>query len=121
MSDEKSVQNTDVLPRLLGRLIWIAGANLVVMLVLAVCIVAVVMPKLERAVATTERVEARFQSFADDVQPVVGAGAGKAVETIKNMDATKLSETATQSTDQAIEALGDRAKRFLRRDEKETP
>jgi hypothetical protein len=59
------------------RLTWLASANLAVMAVLLVALVAMLIPKLERAVSTTERVEARFQSFADDVQPVVGAGAGQ--------------------------------------------
>ncbi|MGB7323719.1 MAG: hypothetical protein WBD31_02520 [Rubripirellula sp.] len=97
------------------RLVWVGIANLVVMTVLAASIVLLMLPKLERAVATTERVEARFQSFADDVQPVVGAGAEKAVEAIKKMDADKLSETATESSDATIRALGEKAKRFLDR------
>ncbi|QDT44905.1 hypothetical protein Pan241w_50210 [Gimesia alba] len=100
------------------RLTWVSIANLVVMVVLLVALVAMMIPKLERAVATTERVEARFQSFADDVQPVIGAGAGKAVETIKSMDAKRLSETATESSDKTIRALGERAKRYLDRDKK---
>tara|TARA_A100001391_G_scaffold133406_2_gene92385 strand:- start:113 stop:475 length:363 start_codon:yes stop_codon:yes gene_type:complete len=100
----------------LRRLTWIATANLAVMAMLLIALVALLIPKLERAVSTTERVEARFQSFADDVQPVVGAGAGKAVEAIKQMDAKQLSETATQSSDATIQALGERAKRYLERD-----
>ena len=34
------------------------------------------LPKIERAIETTERVEARFQAFADEVQPVMTVGAG---------------------------------------------
>lgn len=102
------------------RLTWLAAANLVVMAVLLVALVALLIPKLERAVSTTERVEARFQSFADDVQPVVGAGAGKAVEAIKQMDAKRLSETATESSDETIRALGERLQRYLDRDKNET-
>ena len=100
----------------LQRLVWLAAANLAVMAILLVTFVVLLIPKLERAVSTTERVEARFQSFADDVQPVVGAGAGKAIEAIKQMDAKRLSETATDSSDDTIRAIGERAKRFLDRD-----
>ena len=71
--------------------------------------------------STTERVEARFQSFADEVQPVVTAGAGKAIESIQKMDADRLSETATEKADTLIEAAAESAKRYLERnqDEKE--
>lgn len=102
------------------RLTWVTTANLVVMVVLLVALVALLTPKLERAVSTTERVEARFQSFADDVQPVIGAGAGKAVEAIKQIDAKRLSETATESSDETIRALGERAKRYLDRDKQDS-
>jgi hypothetical protein len=98
------------------RLTRLAAANLAVMTVLIVALVALLIPKFERAVSTTERVEARFQSFADEVQPVVGAGAGKAVEAIRQMDAKRLSETATESSDDTIRALGERTKRYLDRD-----
>jgi len=74
------------------------------------------LPKVERAVQTTERVEARFQAFADEVQPIVTTGAGKAVETIKEIDAERLSETATEKTDSLIDAAAERAKRLLEND-----
>ncbi|KAA1257494.1 hypothetical protein LF1_53430 [Rubripirellula obstinata] len=98
------------------KLVWLSTAILTVMAVLLIALVALLIPKLERAVSTTERVEARFQSFADEVQPVVGAGAGKAVEAITQMDAKRLSEAATDSSDETIRAIGERAKRFLDRD-----
>lgn len=62
---------------------------------------------------TKKRVEARFQAFADDVQPVLTTGAGKAIETIKKMDSDKLSETATEKSGSLINSAADRAKRFL--------
>ena len=101
---------------LVRRLTWLASINLAVMIALLIVFAVFLIPKLERAVATTERVEQRFQSFADDVQPVLGAGAGKAVETIEGMDADRLSESATESSDETIRAIGERAKRFFDRD-----
>lgn len=106
-------------PELSKKLTWmicLLAANLLAM-VAVVCVMAFgLLPKIERAVQTTERVEARFQSFADEVQPVVTAGAGKAVEAIRKMDADRLSETATEKTDSLIDTAAERAKRFLERD-----
>lgn len=92
--------------------------GLLVILVLT-AIVYMLLPKIERALGATERIEARFQSFADEVQPVLTAGTGKAVETIKNMDADSLSQTVTEKTDSLIDAAADRAKRFFDRDMEE--
>ncbi|MBL8828203.1 MAG: hypothetical protein JNM18_14580 [Planctomycetaceae bacterium] len=103
----------------LKKLTWIANlqiANLVVMFVLAAALLFGLLPKIERAVQTTERVELRFQAFADEVQPVVTAGAVKAIESIRKMDADQLSEKATQKTNALIDAATDRAKRFLESD-----
>ena len=97
-------------------MIVVLAANLFVTVVFACAMVLALLPKIERVVQTTERVEARFQSFADEVQPVVTAGTGKAFETIKNVDADRLSETATEKTDTLIDAAAERAKRFLERD-----
>jgi hypothetical protein len=109
------MNDTDLSKKLTWMIVLLA-ANLLVT-VAAVCAIALgLLPKLERAVQTTERVEARFQSFADEVQPVVTAGAGKAIETIEKMDADRLSETATEKTDTLIDAASERAKRFLERD-----
>lgn len=102
------------------RLVWLAIANLIVMVVLTAALVFLMIPRLERAVATTERVEARFQSFADDLQPVLAAGAGKSIEAIQKMDADQLAETATESSDATIRELGQRAKRFLKGDAQES-
>ena len=82
--------------RKLNWVIWLLAANLLVMVLGAAALVFGLLPKLERAIEATERVETRFQSFADEVQPVLTSGAGKAIETIKKMDADKLSETATE-------------------------
>jgi len=71
------------------------------------------MAKVERVVQTTERIEARFQSFANEVQPVVSASAGKAIEAIQKVDADKLSETVTEKTDNLINSASDRAKRKI--------
>src|SRR5687767_5921411 len=94
-------------------MICLMTANLIGMATLACAVVFGLLPKVERAVQTTERVEARFQSFADEVQPVVTAGAGKAIETIKKIDAESLSETATEKADALMDAAAERAKRFL--------
>ena len=102
--------------RKLTWVIWLLGANLIVMAIAASAMVFGLLPKIERAIQTTERVEARFQAFADEVQPVLTAGAGKAIETITKMDADKLSETATEKTDSLMDAAAERAKRFLDRD-----
>ena len=102
--------------RKLTWVIWLLVANLVVMAIAAGATVFGLLPKIERAIETTERVEARFQAFADEVQPVLTAGAGKAIETIKKMDSGKLSETATEKTDSIMDAAAERAKRFLDRD-----
>lgn len=107
----------------LKKLNWVIGllaANLLVMTGVAFAMVQGLLPKLERAVLTTERFEARFQSFADEVQPVVSAGAGKAVETIKKMNSERLSETATEKTNSLMDAAAERTKRFLERDKTET-
>ena len=60
----------------------------------------------------TERVEARFQSFADDVQPAIKFGAEKAVEAIGGMDTKGLSEKANE----VIDAAAKRANRALEKD-----
>ena len=102
--------------RKLTWVIWLLAANLIVMAIAAGAMVFGLLPKIERAIQTTDRVEARFQAFADEVQPVLTAGAGKAIETITKMDADKLSETATEKTDSLLDAAADRAKRLLDRD-----
>ena len=111
---------TDVdLSRKLTWLIWLLAANLVMMLIGAGALVFGLLPKIERTIEATERVEARFQSFADEVQPVLTAGAGKAIETIKKMDADSLSETVTEKADSLLDAAADRAKRILDRDKED--
>lgn len=102
--------------RKLTCVIWLLAANLIVMTIAAGAMVFGLLPKIERAIETTERVEERFQAFADEVQPVLTAGAGKAIETITKMDAEKLSETATEKTDSLMDTAAERAKRFLDRD-----
>lgn len=108
-------------PELSKKLTWIIGllaANLLVMIAVAGALLFGLLPKIERAVQATERVEDRFQSFADEVQPVVTAGAGKALETIEKIDADRLSKTATEKTDQLIDSAAEKARRFLERDKK---
>ena len=100
----------------LRRLVWLGVINLTAVVLLGAAVLVGLLPKLERMVAASERVEARFQAFADEVQPVIGAGASKAVETLGKIDAEKLSETATESSDAAIRAAGERAKRWLDRE-----
>ena len=108
--------NDETVARKLNWMVYLLAANLVVTFVLAVALIIGLLPRLERAVQTTERVEARFQSFADEVQPVVTAGAGKTIETIKGMDADRLSETATEKADVLLDAAAEKARRFLNRD-----
>lgn len=103
----------------LDRIAFLLAANLLVMAIGAGGLVVGLLPRLERVAATTERVEQRFQAFADEVQPVVSAGAGKAIESIKKIDADRLSKTATERSDELIGAASDRAKRYLGRDKKE--
>ena len=103
----------------LDRIAYLLAANLLVMAIGAGGLVVGLLPKLERVADTTERVEQRFQSFADEVQPVVSAGASKAIESIKKIDADRLSQTATERSDELIGAASDRAKRYLGRDKKE--
>lgn len=108
-------------PELSKKLTWIIGllaANLLVMIAVAGALLFGLLPKIERAVQTTERVEDRFQSFADEVQPVVTSGAGKAIETIEKIDADRLSKSATEKTDQLIDSAAEKARRFLERDKK---
>lgn len=108
-------------PELSKKLTWIVGllaANLLVMIAVAGALQFGLLPKIERAVQATERFEDRFQSFADEVQPVVTAGAGKAIETIEKIDADRLSKSATEKTDQLIDSAAEKARRFLERDKK---
>ena len=101
----------------LNWMVALLAANLLATIVLGCALAFGLLPKVERAVSATERVEARFQTFADEVQPVVTAGAGKAIETIEKMDADRLSETATEKTDALIDSAAERARRFLERDQ----
>lgn len=101
------------------QLVWLGSVNLIVMIGLAGILLLALLPKLERAVATSERVEARFQDLADELQPVLNASTEKSIEAIQKMDADQLAETATQSSDEAIRELGESAKRFLNRDKRE--
>jgi ATP-dependent protease HslVU (ClpYQ) peptidase subunit len=100
-------------------LVWLSAANFVAILAGSAAIIFGLLPKLERTVQTTERVEARFQKFADEVQPVLTAGAGKAVEAIQKIDANRLSKTATEKTDKLLDAAAERAKRFIDSDKKD--
>lgn len=105
--------------RKLTWLIWVSAANLVAVIVGAAALLFGLLPKLERTVQATERVEARFQRFADEVQPVFSASAGKAIETIEKIDADRLSKTATEKADKLMDTAAERAKRFIERDKKE--
>lgn len=96
----------------LNQIVWLLAANLVVTLAFVAIVLVGVMPKIDRAVGVTERVEARFQSFADDVQPVIKSGAGKTVDAIEGMDTKGMSERANE----VIDAAADRAKRALEKD-----
>jgi hypothetical protein len=109
----------DEIHRKLDRISFLLTANLFVMAICGVGLVAGLLPKLGRLTEATERVEKRFQSFADDVQPVVSAGAGKVVDSIRQIDSERLSNTATESTDELIKAAGEKAKRYLEKKNKQ--
>ncbi len=92
----------------------------VVIAALGCVLVFQLLPKAERGVQVAERMEARFQAFADEVQPVVSAGAGKAIEAVRKMDADKLGATATEAVDTTIDAAKDRVKKFIDGKKKES-
>ena len=96
--------------------VYLLAGNLAAMVIGAAALVLGLLPKLERVAQTTERVEARFHAFADTVEPVLQAGAGKSIEAIKAMDTKKLSESATKAADGVIDAAGERVKRFMEKD-----
>jgi hypothetical protein len=98
--------------RRLNHIVWLLAANLALTSVFLAVLALGFLPKAQRALDATERVEARFQSFADDVQPVLKAGSGKAVEAIEGMDSVGLSEKANE----VVDAAADRAKRALEKD-----
>lgn len=102
------------IPKRLDRVVLLLGANLALTAVFVAIVLIGVLPKVDRAVGVTERVEARFQSFADDVQPVLRAGSGKAIEAIEGMDTAGISEKASE----VIDAAAERAKRALEKDER---
>lgn len=105
------------------KLTWVIGlltANLLAMGTVAVAIVFGLLPKVERAVqkaeqvgVATEKVQQRLQSFADEVQPVIAASAGKAIDTIKKFDADTVSKKATDAASNIIDAAEQRAKRLF--------
>lgn len=103
-------ENSKKLDRITNLLIL----NLIVMLIGAAALIVGLLPKLERVAKSTERVaqgtervDQRFQSFADDVQPVVSAGADVAIDSINKIKSDELIDSAT-----------DQAKRFLGLDKK---
>jgi len=104
----------------LDRITQLLIANLMVMFFGITALIVGLLPKLERitrsserVAQSTERVDQRFQSFADEVQPVVSAGADIAKESIQKIDTDQLSRTATEKSDQLIDAASEKAKRFL--------
>ncbi len=105
----------------LNYVIYLLGGNLLIMIIGTGAILFGLIPKIERAISATERVEARFQDFANEVQPVLTASADKAIETIKKIDAEKLSQSATNKTDTILEAAAEKAKRYLEKDKKTKP
>lgn len=100
----------------LDRIANLLIANLIFMAIAAAAFIVGLLPKLERisrsserVAQSTERVDQRFQSFADEVQPVVSAGADIAKESIDKIDTERLSK----KSDELIDAATDRAKHFL--------
>lgn len=103
----------------LNGIAYLLTANLLVMAIGTAGLILGLLPKLERITVATERVEQRFQSFANEVQPVVSSGAGKAVESINKVDSDRLSREITEQSDQLIEAAADKAMRLLDRRKKD--
>lgn len=104
----------------LDRIANLLILNLIVMFIGAAVLIVGLLPKLERisrsserVAQSTERVDQRFQSFADEVQPVVSAGADIAKQSIDKIDTDRLSKSATEKSDQLIDAATDKAKRLL--------
>jgi hypothetical protein len=100
----------------LSLIVYLLAGNLAALVIGAAALVVGLLPKLERVAQTTERVEARLQSLADTVEPVLQAGVGKSIQAIESMDTKKLSESATKAADGVIDAAGERAKRYLDKD-----
>jgi hypothetical protein len=93
----------------LDRIANLLILNLVVMFIAAAALIVGLLPKLERVARgtervakSTERVDQRFQSFADEVQPVVSTGADVAIDSLNKI-----------KSDELIDAASDKAKRFL--------
>ena len=103
----------------LTTITWLLVAILGVMAVSSIALVVGLLPKIERAVSAVERVEGRFQQFAENVEPVLGEGVGKAAETIRGIDSEALSDAATEKADEILDTAAERAKRFLNRDRAE--
>lgn len=77
-----------------------------------------ILPKVERVTSTAERLEARFHSFADKVEPVVDTGAAKAVESLKRIDSEVVGEKLTEGVSETVDATKQRMKRILDGDKK---
>jgi hypothetical protein len=104
----------------LDRITNLLIANLMVMFFGITALIVGLLPKLERitrsserVAQSSERVDQRFQSFADEVQPVVSAGANVAIESINKINSGQLSKTATEKSEQLIDAASKKALRFL--------
>jgi len=81
----------------------------------AVLVAEEIEPKVERAVQVTERLEARVQELTDEIQPVLVAGALKAVESITEIDASQIGQRATQETEGVVGAAADRLREAIDR------
>ena len=97
----------------LDRITLLLVSNMLVIAVACVCLVVGIIPKMERAVAASERIEKRVHGMADSLDPVLSKSAGKAIESIENIDTKKLSKTATDASDALIKAAADKAKSLL--------
>jgi hypothetical protein len=77
-----------------------------------------ILPKVERITSTAERLEARFQSFAEKVEPVIATGAAKAVESIRQIDSHVVGEKLTEGVSETVDGAKGRLKRILDGDQK---
>ncbi len=105
--------NEKATSRKLNLIAWLLVLNMLVMSLGAIVLVVGLLPKLERIAVSSERVEQRFQSFADDVQPVVSAGSSKAIDAIDRIDVDRLTDTANEQSDELLKKLSEKAMRML--------
>ncbi|MEM9478170.1 MAG: hypothetical protein AAGA58_00765 [Verrucomicrobiota bacterium] len=98
------------------QVIGLLTANLITIVVGAAIISILFLMESRKIRASVERIETRFHTIADDVQPVVSTGAGKVVEGMENLDVEGISKTLSDKSNALLEAASDKAIDFLKKD-----